>query len=73
MDFDENARTRELRERLEAFMDEHVYPNEARFFRESMELGPVGGVAGGRGAQAAGPGRQGSGTCSCPRASTARG
>ena len=40
MDFDENARTRELRERLEAFMDEHVYPNEARFFRESMELGP---------------------------------
>ena len=30
----------ELRQRLEAFMDEHVYPNEARFFRESMELGP---------------------------------
>ncbi len=33
MDFDESARTRELRERLETFMDEYVYPNEARFFR----------------------------------------
>jgi len=40
MDFDENTRTRELRERLESFMDEHVYPNEARYFRESTELGP---------------------------------
>ena len=40
MDLAENSRTRELRERLEAFMDEHVYPNEDRFFRESMELGP---------------------------------
>ncbi len=40
MDLDENPRTRELRGRLEAFMDEHVYPNEDRFFRESMELGP---------------------------------
>jgi acyl-CoA dehydrogenase len=40
MDLDENARTRELRGRLEAFMDDHVYPNEDRFFRESMELGP---------------------------------
>jgi acyl-CoA dehydrogenase len=40
MDFEENARTRELRTRLEAFMDEHIYPNEARYFRESTELGP---------------------------------
>src|SRR6187431_987092 len=40
MDLDENARTRALRQRLEAFMDEHVYPNEGRFFRESMDLGP---------------------------------
>lgn len=40
MDFDENARTRALRERLEAFMDEHIYPNEDRFFRESSDLGP---------------------------------
>ena len=40
MNFDENERTRELREPLEEFMDEHVYPNEARYLRESMELGP---------------------------------
>ena len=40
MNFDEGARTLELKQRLEAFMDEHIYPNEARFFRESMELGP---------------------------------
>jgi acyl-CoA dehydrogenase len=40
MNFDESDQTRELRGRLEAFMDEHVYPNEARFFRESTELGP---------------------------------
>ena len=40
MDLSENSRTRELRLALEAFMDEHIYPNEDRFFRESMELGP---------------------------------
>ncbi|MGZ4740793.1 MAG: acyl-CoA dehydrogenase, partial [Ilumatobacteraceae bacterium] len=40
MDFDPSAQTVELVERLESFMDAHVYPNEARFFRESMELGP---------------------------------
>jgi acyl-CoA dehydrogenase len=40
MDFEESARTHELRGQLEAFMDEHIYPNEARMFRESMELGP---------------------------------
>jgi acyl-CoA dehydrogenase len=40
MDLDENPRTRELRGRLEAFMDDHIYPNEARYFQESMELGP---------------------------------
>lgn len=40
MNFDPSAQTVELVERLESFMDEHVYPNEARFFRESMELGP---------------------------------
>ena len=40
MELGENATTTALRERLEAFMDEHIYPNEDRFFRESMELGP---------------------------------
>jgi len=33
MDLGENTRTRELRQRLEVFMDEHIYPNEPRFFR----------------------------------------
>ena len=55
MDFDENARTRELRERLEAFMDEHVYPNEARFFQRVDGAGPLGGVARRGGAQATRP------------------
>ncbi|MGN6451646.1 MAG: acyl-CoA dehydrogenase, partial [Steroidobacteraceae bacterium] len=31
MDFQYSARTREYLERLGAFMDEHVYPNEERF------------------------------------------
>jgi acyl-CoA dehydrogenase len=29
-----------MRRILEDFMDEHIYPNEARFFTESTELGP---------------------------------
>ena len=40
MNFDYSAAPTELVERLESFMDEHIYPNEARYFRESMELGP---------------------------------
>ncbi len=40
MNFDESPRVAELRMQLEAFMDEYVYPNEARFFQESMTLGP---------------------------------
>jgi len=34
MDFEYSARTRELLARVEAFMAEHVYPNEAAFFAE---------------------------------------
>ena len=37
---DKSARVLELEARLKAFMDEHIYPNEARFFREAEELGP---------------------------------
>lgn len=33
--FELSARAREIKIRLEAFMDSHIYPNEARFFRES--------------------------------------
>lgn len=34
MDFDFSARTRDLQQRLQAFMDEHVYPHERRFEEE---------------------------------------
>jgi acyl-CoA dehydrogenase len=34
MDFEYSARCRELQQRLLAFMDEHVVPNEDRFFEE---------------------------------------
>ena len=37
MDFEFSPKVRELRERLLAFMDEHVYPNEALFFRQVEE------------------------------------
>ena len=33
-------RTNQMRHVLEEFMDAHIYPNEARFFAESTELGP---------------------------------
>lgn len=33
-------RTLRMCRALEDFMDEHIYPNEARFFTESTELGP---------------------------------
>jgi acyl-CoA dehydrogenase len=33
---------RDLQQRLLQFMDEHVYPNEAQFIRESEEVGPWG-------------------------------
>ncbi|MDB5870376.1 MAG: acyl-CoA dehydrogenase domain protein [Polaromonas sp.] len=32
--------SQQLRERLLAFMDEHIYPNEARHFQEAETLGP---------------------------------
>jgi acyl-CoA dehydrogenase len=40
MGANETGRGAELHRLLEAFMDEHIYPNEERFYRESMELGP---------------------------------
>jgi acyl-CoA dehydrogenase len=39
---EKSERVRALEERLLAFMEEHIYPNEARFHRESEELGPWG-------------------------------
>ncbi|PPE70866.1 acyl-CoA dehydrogenase [Caldimonas thermodepolymerans] len=37
MDFDYSPRTKALQERLQAFMDEHIYPNEARYHAELEE------------------------------------
>jgi len=34
MDFEFSARTKDLQQRLRAFMDEHIYPNERRFEEE---------------------------------------
>ncbi|HLG88695.1 MAG TPA: acyl-CoA dehydrogenase family protein [Alphaproteobacteria bacterium] len=34
MDFDYNAKTKEYLSRLSAFMDEHIYPNERRYFEQ---------------------------------------
>jgi acyl-CoA dehydrogenase len=34
MDFDPSAKTKELQQRLQAFMDAHIYPNERRFQQE---------------------------------------
>ncbi|HEX7921386.1 MAG TPA: acyl-CoA dehydrogenase family protein [Bradyrhizobium sp.] len=40
MPFQESQRVTELKHRLQSFMDRHVYPHEARFYREAEELGP---------------------------------
>ena len=37
---EKSARVLDLEARLTDFMEAHVYPNEARFFREAEELGP---------------------------------
>lgn len=40
MDFDYSPKTEDMRARLQAFMDTHIYPNEAQFFRELDACGP---------------------------------
>ena len=74
MDFALDARTEELRGRLLAFMDEHVYPAEPVFARAAAQAAarPVVAAAGRRGAQGRGPRGAACGTSSCP-ASTAPG
>ena len=37
---DKSARVLDYEARLKAFMDDHIYPNEAQFLREAEELGP---------------------------------
>ena len=40
MFYEQSQKVGELKHRLQSFMDRHVYPNEARFYREAEELGP---------------------------------
>lgn len=40
MILEKSQRVLDLEERLTAFMEEHIYPNEARYYRESEDLGP---------------------------------
>ena len=35
-----SPQVQDLQRRLAAFMDEHIYPNEQRYYREAEELGP---------------------------------
>ncbi len=37
---EKSARVRALEEKLLAFMEDHIYPNEVRYYRESEDLGP---------------------------------
>ena len=37
--YQESQKVTELKHRLQSFMDRHVYPNEARFYKEAEELG----------------------------------
>jgi acyl-CoA dehydrogenase len=54
VEFEYTQKVKALRERLEVFMAEHIYPNETRFYRESGEGGPWQGPSGCRGTQAEG-------------------
>jgi acyl-CoA dehydrogenase len=35
-----SPRVQDLQQRLQAFMDEHIVPNEARYYQEAETLGP---------------------------------
>lgn len=39
MDFEHNKKTAALIERLEAFMDEHIYPNQATYLQQVADMG----------------------------------
>lgn len=40
MAFEYSPKVQDLQARVSAFMDEHIYPNEQRFFQEVEEVGP---------------------------------
>ena len=76
MDFELSPRVSELRDRVRAFMDEHVYPNEAEALRaldEEVTSSPGAPTRRSWSRSASGRRPRGSGTCSCPTPSTASG
>jgi acyl-CoA dehydrogenase len=40
VDITQSKRSRELAQRIQSFMAEHIYPNERRFYQEAERLGP---------------------------------
>ena len=76
MDFDLSPRVIELRDRIRAFMDEHVYPNEAEALQaldDEVTMARRSPIR--RSWSRSGSGRRprGCGTCSCPTTSTGSG
>ena len=43
--YQESQKVVELKHRLRSFMDRHVYPNEARYYREGGGAWPVEGAS----------------------------
>ena len=77
MDFDLSPRVIELRDRIRAFMDEHVYPNEAEAL-QALDDEVDDGLADSPirrswSRSASGRRPRGCGTCSCPTTSTGSG
>ena len=72
MDFEHPEKVRALQARVEAFMVEHIYPNEEELFAQVNEgdrWRPVSLLESLKGKRA----QPGYGTCSCPRVPTVPG
>ena len=72
MDFEFSQKSKGYLERLGAFMDEHVYPNEERFYAQLKEGERWKNRRCSRNSRP-GHARRGCGICSCPIRTTARG
>ena len=73
MDFEPSDKVKRLEARVRAFMEADIYPAE-KIFERQMARGvrPLAGAADHGGAEGARRAPPGCGTCSCPRANTAR-
>ena len=73
MDFEPSERCREFTERLQAFMEEHVYPAEPVYEQQLARLRQPAPPARRDGAaEGRAPATRACGTCSCPTPTTAR-